>query len=76
MKINRMMNTIILVLTKTIMTIMVIIMMMMIANIMAMNYIMTVFILVDKVHDGYENDDDEDFDQGRNSLYNHYQSAK
>ena len=70
MKMNMIMNTIILVLTKTIVTIVVISKMMIIANIMAMTYVMTMFIVVDEVDDGYE-DVDEEFDKGPNPLYNH-----
>ena len=45
-KINRMMNTIILTMTMTIITIVEIMMMMMIQKMMAMNYIMTMFTMV------------------------------
>ena len=50
---------------------MVIIMVMMLANFMAMTYIMTMIIIADQVDDGYEDDDVENFYQGRNILYNH-----
>ena len=42
-----------------------------IANIVAMTYVRTIFIMVNEVDDGYEDDDEEDFDQGCNPLYNH-----
>ena len=47
---------------------MVINVMMMIAIIMAMTYIMTLFILVDEANGCYKDDDDENYDQGCNPL--------
>ena len=42
--------------------------MMMIAIIMAMTYIMTLFILVDEANACYQDDYDENYDQGCNPL--------
>ena len=58
LKINRMIYTIIFVLTKPIMIIMLKIMMMMVAIIMAISYVMTMFKMVDEIDNGYADDDD------------------
>ena len=61
MKIKRMMNNSILVMTVTIMMNM----MMMRAKILAVTYIITMFTMVeDQENDGYEKGDDDDFDKG------------
>ena len=58
LKINRMIYTIIFVLTKPIMIIMLKIMMMMVAIIMAISYVMIMFKMVDEIDNGYADDDD------------------
>ena len=61
MKIKRVMNNSILVMTVTIM----VKMMMMMAKILAITYIMTMFTMVeDQENDSYEKGDDEDVDKG------------